>query len=45
MNCEYSETGLPGCLQHDLDAFKEGVKVGSTARIWRCAAKRCFPNP
>ncbi len=24
------EFGLPGYLQHDLDAFKEGLKTGST---------------
>jgi len=26
----YSETGLPGYLQHDLDAFKEGVRTNSS---------------
>lgn len=24
------EVGLPGYLQHDLDAYKEGVRTGST---------------
>jgi len=27
---EYAETGLPDCLQHDLDAFKEGVRMKSS---------------
>jgi len=27
---EYPETGLPGYLQHDLDAYKEGLQSGSS---------------
>ena len=27
---EYPETGLPGYLQHDLDAYKEGLENGSS---------------
>ena len=27
---EYPETGLPGYLQHDLDAYKEGLESGSS---------------
>ena len=27
---EYPETGLPGYLQHDLDAYKEGLQNGSS---------------
>ena len=27
---DYREVGLPGYLQHDLDAYKEGVRTGST---------------
>jgi len=27
---DYCETGLPGYLQHDLDAFKEGVRSKSS---------------
>ncbi len=27
---KYPETGLPGYLQHDLDAFKEGLESGSS---------------
>ena len=27
---EYPETGLPGYLQHDLDAYKEGLEKGSS---------------
>jgi len=30
LSCEYSETGLPGYLQRDLDAFKEGVRNRSS---------------
>jgi len=27
---DYREVGLPAYLQHDLDAFKEGVRTGSS---------------
>lgn len=27
---EYPETGLPGYLQHDLNAYKEGLQNGSS---------------
>lgn len=27
---EYPEAGLPGYLQHDLDAYKEGLENGSS---------------
>lgn len=27
---EYPETGLPGYLQHDLDAYKEGLQNSSS---------------
>ena len=27
---DYREVGLPGYLQHDLDAYKDGLQKGST---------------
>jgi len=30
VSAEYSETGLPGYLQRDLDAFKEGARTRSS---------------
>lgn len=34
---EYPETGLPGYLQHDLDAYKEGLQNDSSLLdcLWR----------
>lgn len=31
---DYREVGLPGYLQHDLDAFKKGVAEASL--LWDC---------